>query len=137
MNMHEETMNSKKKSTGTAEIGRLLARLNQEGGFDLSVLTDREGLPIASAAEPGQDPEVHAAVVALVQKTAIQVRNYIGFASTSEIMINDVRGRRLICRPFDIKDHEFILAVLIPDKTKSYRRLTNNAVNGIQKFWKF
>jgi predicted regulator of Ras-like GTPase activity (Roadblock/LC7/MglB family) len=137
MSIHEEAMNSKNIPTGTIELSRLLAKMNQEGGFDLSVLTDREGLPIASAAAPGQDPEVHAAVVALVQKTALQVRNYIGFASTNEITLNDVKGRRLVCRPFNIKDHEFILAVLIPDKAKSYRRLTNNAVNVIQKLWKF
>jgi predicted regulator of Ras-like GTPase activity (Roadblock/LC7/MglB family) len=130
-------MNLKKNSTDNTEISRLLAKMNQEGGFDLSVLTDHEGLPIASAAEPDQDPEVHAAVVALVQKTALQVRNYIGFASTNEIMMNDIRGRRLVCRPFYIKGHEFILAVLIPDKTKTYRRLTNSAVNRIQKLWKF
>lgn len=123
-------------TTGSTEIARLLEEMNQKGGYPISVLTDRQGFPIASAANSDQDPDTQSAVVALVQKTASQVSNQLGMAQTDEISLYDARGRRLVCRPFNANNHEMILAVIIPDKSQSYRRLTNQAVNAIKRQWK-
>ncbi|MCB0208125.1 MAG: hypothetical protein KDJ52_02270 [Anaerolineae bacterium] len=123
-------------TTGSTEIARLLAEMNKKGGFPISVLTDRQGFPIASAANPDQDPDTQSAVVALVQKTASQVSNQLGMAQTDEISLYDAKGRRLVCRPFNANNHEMILAVIIPTKEQSYRRLTNQAVSAIRRQWK-
>ena len=123
-------------TTGSTEIARLLEEMNQKGGYPISVLTDRQGFPIASAANSDQDPDTQSAVVALVQKTASQVSNQLGMAQTDEISLYDAKGRRLVCRPFNANNHEMILAVIIPDKSQSYRRLTNQAVNAIKRQWK-
>ncbi|MCB0191102.1 MAG: hypothetical protein KDJ65_04090 [Anaerolineae bacterium] len=123
-------------TTGSTEIARLLAEMNEKGGFPISVLTDRQGFPIASAANPDQDPDTQSAVVALVQKTASQVSNQLGMAQTDEISLYDAKGRRLVCRPFNANKHEMILAVIIPTKEQSYRRLTNQAVSAIRRQWK-
>jgi hypothetical protein len=56
-------------------------------------------------------------------------------AQTDEISLFDTKGRRLVCRPFSANGHNLILAVLVPDKQQSYRRLTNTAVNAIRKQW--
>lgn len=122
--------------TGSTELARLLANMNEEGGYPLSVLTDRQGFPIASAATPGQDPETQSAVVALIQKTATQVRTQLGMAQTDEISLFDTEGRRLICRPFNANGHDMILAVSVPNKHQNYRRLTNKTVNAIRRQWK-
>lgn len=128
-----KTNNSKSSST---ELARLLAEMNEAGGFPIAVLTDRHGFPIASAGGPGQDPDTKSAVVALVQKTAGQAQQQLGMAATDEISLYDTNGQRLVCRPFIVKEHEMILAVLVPDKNQSYRRLTTKAVNAIRRQWR-
>lgn len=120
---------------GSAELAKLLAEMNEQGRFPIAIITDRHGFPIASAAASGQDPEIQSAVVALVQKTAKQVQNQLGMAQTDEISMFDTEGRRLVCRLFSANGHDLILAVLVPDKQQSYRRLTNVAVNAIRRQW--
>ena len=122
--------------SGSTELAQVLTTLNEKGGFPIAVLTDRHGFPIASAAVSGEDPDTQSAVVALVQKTAAQVSQQLGMAQTDEISLYDTNGRRLVCRPFNANSHDMILAVVVPDKKQSYRRLTNSAVNSIRQYWK-
>lgn len=129
-------MRKKDQKSGSTELAELLMVMNKQGGFPIAVVTDRHGFPIASAASPGEDPETKSAVVALVQKTASQVRHQLGMAQTDEISLFDTQGQRLVCRPFSANGHDMILAVLIPDKHQSYRRLTNKTVNAIRRRWK-
>jgi predicted regulator of Ras-like GTPase activity (Roadblock/LC7/MglB family) len=125
----------KTPKSGSAELAQLLTTMNKQGGFPIAILTDQHGFPLASAADPDQDPEIQSAVVALVQKTAAQVQNQLGMAPTDEISLFDTEGRRLVCRPFSANGHNLILAVVIPDKHQSYRRLTNTAVKAIRQQW--
>lgn len=129
-------MTKSNSKAGSTELARLLAEMNEAGGFPIAVLTDRHGFPIASAAAPGQNPDIQSAVVAMVQKTASQVRDQLGMAQTDEISLYDTSGQRLVCRPISANGHDMILAVLVPDKDKSYRRLTNQTVNAIRRQWK-
>ena len=129
-------MTSQNSKSGSTELARVLAEMNNKGSFPIAVITDRHGFPIASAAGPDQDPNIQSAVVALVQKTAIQASNQLGMSQTDEISLYDTEGRRLVCRPFSANGHNLILAVLVPDKKQSYRRLTNEAVNSIRQQWK-
>lgn len=129
-------MTQKLPKSGSTELARLLIDMNEQGGFPIAVITDRQGFPIAFAADPGQDPETKSAVVALVQKTAAQVRDQLGMAQTDELSMFDTNGQRLVCRPFSANGHNMILAVLVPDKHQSYRRLTNKTVNAIRRIWK-
>ena len=123
-------------ASGSTGLAKVLAEMNEKGSFPIAVITDRHGFPIASAAGPGEDPDIQSAVVALVQKTATQASTQLGMAQTDEISLYDTEGRRLVCRPFSINGHSMILAVLIPDRNQSYRRLTNQAVSAIQRQWK-
>lgn len=129
-------MNESDPKPGSAELSSLLADMNQRGGFPVSVLTDRSGFTIAAAAAPGQDPDLQAAAVALVHKTSTQVRDQLSMAAMDEISVFDSAGRRLVCRPFQAGDHDMVLAVLVPDKGKSYRRLTKSTVVAIRRLWK-
>ncbi len=122
--------------SGSAELSGLLANMNELGGFPVSVLTDRNGFTIAAAAAPGQDPDMQAAAVALVQKTSTQVRDQLSMAQTDEVSVFDSSGKRLVCRPFNAGTHDMILAVLVPDKKIKYRRITNMAVDAIRRLWK-
>ncbi len=120
---------------GPTRLNQLLQEMNAQGGFPIAVLTDRDGLPIASVMEPGQDMDRQSAVVAMVQRTAVQVQERLGMAATDEISVFDAEGRRLVCRPFQVQGQDMILAVLVPDKEKKYRRLTNQALVAIRQLW--
>ena len=129
-------MAAKSSKSSSVELAKILTQMNEQGNFPIAVITDRHGFPIASAASPGEDPDMKAAVVALIQKTANQVSSQLGMAKIDEISLYDTDGKRLVCRPFFAKDHEMILAVLITDKEQTYRRLTNQAVYAIRRQWK-
>ena len=123
-------------NSGSTQLASILAEMNKEGDFPIAVITDIEGFPIAWDAASNRDPDMQSAVVALIQKTSIQVRDQLGMAHMDEISICDRQGQRLVCRPFEANQHQLILAVLVPDKKQSYRRLTNSAVRSVQRAWK-
>jgi len=122
--------------SGSAQLSHILAEMNQKGGFSIAIITDRNGFPVASATASAEDPDTQSAVVALVQKTAAQARHQLGMAQTDEISLFDADGQRLVCRPFTANGYDMILAVRIPDKKQSYRRLTNQAIRDVKKLWR-
>jgi len=128
------------KSSGSSQINQLLTEMNAEADFPISVLADSQGLPIAYAASQGIDPERQSAVVALVQKVALQVSKQLGMAEADEISFFDANGQHLVCRPFQADEHNLILAVIVPDRDHNYRRATSHAVteirNILKTFWK-
>lgn len=111
----------------------VLMSLNTTGGFLVTVLTDAEGLVLASAPSPGWDADKQAAVVALIQRTARQVQ-IVSLGAVDEISIRDVNGRRLICRPFELDGNVLLLSILA-EEGKPYRRLTNAALRGVRRVW--
>lgn len=119
----------------STRLVQLLTEMNQEGGFPIAVITDRDGFPIASVCNADQDADRQSAVVALVQRTAQQVKDRMGMADTDEFSLYDTDGKRLVCRPFVATGHELILAVVVPDKDLPYRRLTTRTVNAIRHLW--
>ncbi len=122
------------EKTGSEQISSILADMNDHGGFLVSVLTDLEGLPIASAtAVDGESAEMQAAVVALIRKSALQTSK-VNMDETDEISVFDRQGRRLVCRPFHVSDRSLVLATMVP-RDRSYRRLTHTAINAIQQVW--
>lgn len=123
------------RESGSNKLHQLLANLNQDGKYSISVLTDSQGLPIASSAKTGFDPERQSAVVALVQRTAEQAGSRLGL-DMEEICLNASDGQRLVCRPFTIGSSQLILAVLMSSREQSYRRLTSQAIQSISKVWK-
>jgi len=124
-------------NASSSELSKVLEEMNQKGNFPIAVLTDREGFPIASAAAENHDPALQAAVVAMIQKVTAQARAQLGMSLTDEITLNDKDGRKLVCRPFEANNHDLVLAVVVPQKDQSYRRLTNQAVAVIQRKWRF
>jgi predicted regulator of Ras-like GTPase activity (Roadblock/LC7/MglB family) len=125
-----------KTKSGSAKLSELLAEMNIQGDFSISILTDQHGFPLAAAAAPDQDPETQAAVVALVQKTAVQAHHQLGMAQTDEISLFDADGQRLVCRPFNANGYDMILAVRIPNRGQTYRRLTNRMIQDVRHVWK-
>jgi predicted regulator of Ras-like GTPase activity (Roadblock/LC7/MglB family) len=118
---------------GPENLIDVLLSLNTTGGYLVTVLTDAEGLVLASAPSPGWDADKQAAVVALIQRAARQSQ-IVSLGRTDEISIRDVNGRRLICRPFEV-DGAVLLLSILADEGKPYRRLTNAAMRGIRSVW--
>lgn len=124
------------RESSSIQMNHLLAEMNQQGGFAISVLTDSQGLTIASSAGDGLDPECHSAVAAFLHKAILQVSKQLGMAGLHEISFFDDTGQCFICRPFAVDGQELILAVLTPHREHPYRRATNHTVGRIQVIWK-
>jgi predicted regulator of Ras-like GTPase activity (Roadblock/LC7/MglB family) len=120
---------------GPEKMTEALRSLNTRGGYLITVLTDADGLLMASAPSPGWDAEKQAAVVALVQRAARQAED-ISLGAADEVAIRDISGRRLVCRPFEVDGQTLLLSVLM-DVAKPYRRLTNDAVREVRRAWGF
>ncbi len=124
------------EQSGSLRLNQCLAEMNEKGGFPISVITDAQGLAIASASQEGMDTERQSAVVASIQKMAGQVSRQLGLGATEEITLHTENGQRLVCRPFQVNGHELILAVIVPGKDSSYRRASNLAISQIRQTWK-
>lgn len=122
--------------TGSAKLAGILAKMNDQGGFSVSILTDQHGFPIACSSSVEADSSRQSAVVAMVQRTAGYAAEHLRMSATDEIRMADVGGQVLVCRLFEANGHPLILAVLIPDRTKPNRRLTNEAMSAIRRSWR-
>jgi predicted regulator of Ras-like GTPase activity (Roadblock/LC7/MglB family) len=123
------------QDSGSVLMNRLLAAVNEAGGFPISILTDSQGLTIASAAKDGRDPERQSAVAAFLHKAVLQVSKQLGMAGADEISLFDSNGQHLVCRFFTVNEQGLILAVIVPERGQAYRRVTQQAVSRIQKIW--
>ncbi len=122
-----------KPLTGSKQLAEVLSALNVRGGFPISLLTDTEGLLLASSAAPDWDTEKQAAVVALIRNAARRTEE-VEMDAADEVTVRDRQGRRLVCRPFRVGDQVMVLSVMVKD-SRPYRRLTNETVVDIRRMW--
>ena len=127
--------NQSGQKAALVKLQEILKEMNKEGNFPISLLTDNEGLPYASSVDDHLDTDTHSAVVALIQKAAVQVSRHIGMAKVDEISLSDGATQRLICRPFKHGKQELILTIMLTHKEQSYRRLTNQTISKIKSAW--
>ncbi len=119
----------------STEISKLLAKMNVEGGFLISILTDQHGFPIASAAQTRQDADNQSAVVAMIQKSTAHIHDHLGMGKVDLIQLSDEKGRNLIIRIFSIRKQEYILGVLTSGRNTPYKTLTHKAIKDITESW--
>jgi predicted regulator of Ras-like GTPase activity (Roadblock/LC7/MglB family) len=113
----------------------ILKDLVRDWEFSIAVLTDRNGLPIASSDSDQDASEAQSAVVAQIQNAVIGALGNFSMSAPDEIALNDIDGRKLVCRQFSSGDGAVYLAVVIPVRMKSYRKAMNLAIRSIQKVW--
>jgi len=112
-----------------------LERINREGEFEASVLATDDGLPIATAPSD-YDTDITAAMVALLRSVAEQTQNQVGMGALDEVSVRATDHIRLVCRPFEVEDEVFILAVVVPARQRYYRQLTNRAIRELRIAWR-
>ncbi len=113
---------------------RTLERINREGGFEFSVLATSDGLPIATVPSD-YDPDITAAMVALLRSAARETQDHVGLAQLDEVSARASDNIRLVCRYFKVDGEDFILAVAVPSHQRYYRRLTNLAIKELRAAW--
>jgi len=99
--------------------------MNEAGGFEVSVLTSIEGLPI-STVPTSYNSDLMAAMVALVQKVSNDAQSQLRMAEVDEVTIRDRDIVRLVCRYLTIGEEKLILVTLVPPD-HAYRHVTNQA----------
>ena len=109
----------------------LLKDVNTSNGFQLTVLADRQGLPLAWAHQGAASPERYSAAVALLNRTIGQIRAQLDWPEIDEMAIADERGNTLICRTLTVKQQVMSL-VVVADKYQSYRRAMNQTLQAIE-----
>ncbi len=124
-------------NSGFDLLESILFEMNGIGKFPKSVLTDKEGLPIAAAASDGSNADRQSAVVAFIQKAAIQASKQLEFAELDEISFTYKDGQQLVILPFNVKDKVLILTAIVTDRNQPYRKITSNAISEIIKVWEY
>jgi predicted regulator of Ras-like GTPase activity (Roadblock/LC7/MglB family) len=112
---------------------KILHKMNSEGNFKASVLSMRDGLPLASS-PPHYEDETAAAMVTLLNETAKRINNQLQLPQVDEISIVGDDRTRLVCRYCTVDGNELLLMILIPPD-QAYRRLTNQAMKEIKRSW--
>jgi len=123
------------KTSTASELTQILEKMNKDGNFLMSVVTDQNGLPIVFSSREGFDPERQSATVAMIKKTIVQNEKRLGIAQAEEINIIDSNGHLLVCRSFMANKNDLTLAVLVPDRRQTYRRITTQTINQISWLW--
>ncbi len=121
--------------TRSESLEAILSSLLHEGRFTAAVLTNSNGLPLASALTKERTlSDLLAAIAPVLEQAAQRSTNHTDIASADEIVIRDAARARLVCRFFPIEDQAFILAALVPPQV-AYRRTMNQAIRAIQAAW--
>ena len=112
-------------------FSKILEEMNQEGGFDRSVLATSEGLPIASS--PMQpDHELASVMIAMLQQVGEETQDHLNLAAVDEVTIRTEDRMHLVCRRIQSGSDWICLCALVPAGCY-YRRATNRAVRRISE----
>jgi len=118
-------------ATEFTPIEQILCEMNQAGGFQVSLLTSTDGLPIATV-PTAHDSDFMAAMVALIQMACNDAQGQLGMANVDEVTIRDCDHRRLVCRYVVVGSDKLILSAMVPASC-AYRRVTNQAIRRIRR----
>jgi predicted regulator of Ras-like GTPase activity (Roadblock/LC7/MglB family) len=115
-------------------LEKILADMNNNGGFYLSLIATSEGLLVSSTSSE-YDSETIAAIASLVGETASRAERHLGFLRTDEVSVVDRHNVRLVCHRFEVGEKTFILVLLVP-YSKPYRRISSKALAEIRMCFK-
>ena len=112
-------------------FSEILDEMNQEGGFNRSVLATSEGPPIASS--PMQpDHELASVMIAMLQQVGAETQDQLNLAAVDEVTIRTEDRMHLVCRRIQSGSDWICLCALVPAGCY-YRRATNRAVRRISE----
>ncbi len=116
-------------------LKNLFTEINRSSGFNCTILTDDSGLPIASSSDDTEDTDVTAATVSRIQQTVLQTKDHLNMGQLEEVSLNDSSGKRLVIRPFNAGSTLFFLAVILPNKSITYKRTMKKVISEITRKW--
>jgi len=125
----------KRSSNNQTFYKELFTEINQEGGFSEVLLTDDSGLPILSSSDESEDTEITAAIVSKIQQSVLLTKDHLQMGDLEEISLYDNNGKRLIIRPFKAGSSSMFLAILMPEKSMTYKRLLKKTLREIARNW--
>ena len=114
---------------------QVLVDFSKDMGFDLVLITDSEGLPIASSSSDYEQNEIHAAVLNKMKNFMNHFSSQLDLIATSELTIRDQSGKLIVVKPFISNGSEFAIVSLHSDPTKTYKRSLKKLVRVVQDNW--
>jgi hypothetical protein len=118
-----------------ATLTKFLRSMSDSSRFEQLILTDEQGLLIASSGGNQEQTESQAAILSMIKSFMSRMNAQMSLSSTSEFIFRDINGKKLVVRPFFANKTELILSVLIPDDHIPYKRALNSAIRSIQSVW--
>jgi predicted regulator of Ras-like GTPase activity (Roadblock/LC7/MglB family) len=97
------------------------------------LLVDVDGLLVSSVPSLSSSSDVAALAVRLAG-IAQRMSRQAGLGSSDEVSVRTSSGMKLVCRTFAIEDQVFSLVFILRRKHQ-YRRITNRAIQSIQRIW--
>ncbi len=116
-------------------LKKIFSQYKLEGGFSSIILTDDSGLPIISSGDDSEDADNTAATVSRIQQTILQTKDHLNMTQLEEVALNDSNGKQLVIRPFNTKSGLMFLAVILPGKMISYKRIMKKVISKISREW--
>jgi hypothetical protein len=116
-------------------LTKFLCSLCDSSNFEQLILTDEQGLLIASSGNNQEQSENQAAILSMIKTFMARMNDQMNLSLTSEFILRDANGKKLVVRPFYANKTELIISALIPDDHTPYKRTFNSAIRSIQLVW--
>jgi hypothetical protein len=116
-------------------IKKYLESERNKFGFNLILLTDHQGLPIAFDGMDMEKSENQAAVLAMLHNSLHAASQMLNSSSTTEFTLISLEGKKLVVRPFFTKKSEYILAVELSKNDGPYKRGLNTIIKSLKSQW--
>jgi predicted regulator of Ras-like GTPase activity (Roadblock/LC7/MglB family) len=115
-------------------LNDILQRVLDQGEYEAALISDRDGLPLASTGTAEADGMM-AAMTALLHEAALQAHRRLDLAYVNELSLVSDDRYRYVCRFFRTATGQNLsLTVMVPPD-QAYRRVTNEAIKKIVTTW--
>jgi predicted regulator of Ras-like GTPase activity (Roadblock/LC7/MglB family) len=122
-------------STGKqTALKNVLDQIVTEGDYEAALLSDSDGLPLATfgaSATAG----MMAAMAALLGDAARQARRQLDLSHVDELSLVGEDRFRLVCRFFETAQGQALCLTVVVPPDQAYRRITNQAIKKIKTVW--
>lgn len=125
-------MTVRRRDKKQAALERILQQLLDVGNYPAAIISDGDGLTLASAGG-GERADRMAAIAGLLSRSAARACQQLDLAHTDELSVRGGDRSCLVCRFFDAGQPLNLTLIVPPDQ--AYRRTTNHAIRRIQDVW--
>ncbi|MGQ4911697.1 MAG: roadblock/LC7 domain-containing protein [Candidatus Thorarchaeota archaeon] len=116
-----------------SKLPQILEAMNEEGGYNVSVLARGDGLLVASASAPDVNRDVVAAMCGIITEVAERVRSDLKLGEVKDISLRCAEGKAVFKKVGALGDEVLIIGAMMPRKVRYHSRAIGKASTQIRK----